>query len=53
MPNYPPPSRCASSVEEVIEIGEKLSKETAASRAARHDFDAQEAHLDYLRKTCE
>lgn len=48
MPNYPPPRRCASSVEEVVQIGEKLSKPTRASHAARHDFDNQLANVRYL-----
>ena len=48
VPNYPPPRRCASSVEQVVEIGEKLSKPTKASHAARYDFDNQLANVRYL-----
>lgn len=47
---YRPVTRRANSLQEVIEIGEKLSKETAASKAARYDFDAQWEHVKYLEK---
>ena len=35
---------------DVTALGEKLSKETAASKAARHDFDAQREHIKYIEK---
>ena len=35
---------------EVAALGDKLSRETAASKAARHDFDPQREHVKYLEK---
>ncbi|KAF6038082.1 hypothetical protein EB796_003606 [Bugula neritina] len=53
LPKYNPERKRASSIDEVIAIGEKLSKETAASKAARYDFDAQHEHVKYLERTDE
>lgn len=53
VPDYPKPRVTRSvSIQEEIAIGEKLFRETTASKAARHDFDAQAAHIDYLVRTC-
>lgn len=51
VPEYPK-SRVTRNVtvQEEIAIGEKLTKETRASNAARHDFDHQLAHVRYLEK---
>ncbi|XP_067936739.1 uncharacterized protein [Watersipora subatra] len=49
--NYPVEARSVSSSDDLQSIGEKLSRETSASKAARHDFDAQREHVKYLEKT--
>lgn len=49
MKNYPPPKRVVDD-EELSQIAEKLTHPTAASKAWRHDFDAQREHVTYLEK---
>lgn len=44
------PFICITNETEVTALGEKLSKETRASKAARYDFDAQHEHVKYLEK---
>ena len=50
-------SRCSSGSSittlgsSIPEITERVTKPTKASKAARHDFDAQECHIDYLKQT--
>lgn len=41
-----------TSSEPFEEIVGRLTRPTTASQAARHDFDAQACHIDYLRQTC-
>ena len=46
--NYPPPKKIVTT-RQLDDITRKLmSASTAASTAARHDFDAQRAHVAYL-----
>lgn len=46
--NYPPPKITVSNLQ-LDDITKKLSSTaTAASSAARYDFDAQKAHVAYL-----
>lgn len=40
-----------TSQSDVVALGEKLSTETAASKAARYDFDAQREHVKYIEQT--
>ena len=41
------------STESIDKITSRVSRPTTASTASRHDFDAQDCHIDYLKKTCE
>ena len=49
--SYPVETRSICSSDDLQSLGEKLSRETSASKAARHDFDAQREHVKYLEKT--